>query len=141
MADWLPLFNTSLIVISGISLLIGYRFIRRRQIERHKWAMLTATTFAGLFLVVYVLRAVLVGSKLFAGHGAVRGVYLAILVSHTILATAIVPIVLLVLWRAFTSQFRRHKQLARKAIPIWLYVVVTGWIIYMMLYQFTFTRT
>ena len=141
MAHWLPLIDTCLIVISGIALLIGYRFIRRGEVRKHKISMLTATSFAALFLVVYLLRSSLYGSKLFAGHGAVRVVYLGILISHTILATAIVPIVLLVLWRAFTRQFARHKQLARKAIPIWIYVVVTGWIIYMMLYQLSFTKT
>ena len=141
MAHWLPLIDTSLIVLSGIALLVGYRFIRRGQIQRHKWSMLTATTFAALFLIVYVTRSALYGSKLFAGHGAVRVVYLTILTTHTILATAIVPVVLIVLYRAFTRQFARHKWLARRAIPIWLYVVVTGWAIYLMLYQLSFTRT
>lgn len=140
MAHWLPLINTSLIVLSGVALLIGYRFIRRGEIQRHKWSMLTATTFAALFLIVYLLRSAIYGGKLFTGHGAARVIYLTILTTHTILATAIVPIVLVVLYRAFTHQFPRHKRLARKAIPIWIYVVVSGWAIYMMLYQLSFTR-
>jgi putative membrane protein len=141
MEQTLPLINTILIVISGIALLIGYRFIRKGEIQRHKWSMLTATTFAALFLVVYLTRSALYGSKLFAGHGVVRVIYLAILVSHTILATAVAPIVLVVLYRALRKQYARHKRLARKALPIWLYVVVTGWLIYMMLYQISFTNT
>jgi putative membrane protein len=102
--------------------------------------MLTATTFAGLFLVVYVTRAAIYGSKLFTGTGAIKVIYLIILTTHTILATAIVPLVLLVLYRALKRQFPRHKRLARKTLPMWLYVVVTGWIIYMMLYQINFSK-
>ena len=137
---WLPLFNTSLIGVSGISALIGYAFIRRKKVRYHRWSMLTATTFAALFLIVYVARALFVGSKLFAGHGVVRGIYLAILATHTLLAMAIVPLVLITLYRAFSRQFPRHKQIARVTLPIWIYVVVTGWIIYLMLYQLSFTR-
>ncbi len=140
MAHWLPIVDTSLIVLSGISLLFGYYFIRHMQIQRHKWSMLTATTFAALFLVVYVYRYLTTSPKIFAGTGAVRVAYLAILISHTILATAIIPLVLIVLYRALTKQFARHKRLARKTLPIWLYVAFTGWIIYMALYQISFTR-
>ncbi len=140
MAHWLPIVDTSLIVLSGISLLFGYYFIRHMQIQRHKWSMLTATTFAALFLVVYVYRYLTVPTKIFAGSGAVRVAYLAILISHTILATAIIPLVLIVLYRALTKQFARHKRLARKTLPMWLYVAFTGWIIYMALYQISFTH-
>lgn len=140
MAHWLPIADTSLIVLSGISLLVGYYFIRHKQYQRHKWSMLTATTFAALFLVVYVIRYLTVPTKIFAGTGAIRVMYLAILISHTILATAIIPFVLIVLYRALTKQFARHKRLARKTLPMWLYVAFTGWIIYMMLYQISFTR-
>ncbi len=140
MAHWLPLVDTSLIVLSGISLLFGYYFIRHKQIQRHKWAMLTATLFAALFLIAYVIRYLTIPTKIFAGSGAIRVVYLAILISHTILATIIIPFVLIVLYRALTKQFARHRQLARKTLPMWLYVAFTGWIIYMMLYQISFTR-
>jgi len=139
MAHWLPLIDTTFIVLSGISLLFGYYFIRHKQIQRHKWSMLTATTFAGLFLITYITRYLTQPTKIFAGHGAVRVLYLAILISHTILATLIIPFVLIVLYRAFTKQFARHRQLARKTLPMWLYVAFTGWIIYMMLYQISFT--
>ncbi len=139
MADWLPLLDTSFIVLSGVSLLFGYYFIRRKEYQRHKWAMLTATTFAAFFLVTYVIRYLTTPTKIFAGSGAIRVFYLAILISHTILATIIIPFVLIVLYRALTKQFVRHKHLARKTLPMWLYVAFTGWIIYMMLYQISFT--
>jgi putative membrane protein len=132
---WIPLLNTSLIVISGFFLLLGYGFIRRRQVIPHRRSMLTATVFAALFLVVYVTRALLFETKLFAGEGWVRVVYLGILISHTILAMAVGPFVLITLYRALRGQFARHKQIARITFPMWLYVVATGWIIYLMLHS------
>lgn len=139
MQSVLPLINTSLIVVSGVALLIGWMFIRRNQIEYHKWSMITATTFASLFLVVYVTRYALYGSHLFAGEGFWRGVYLIVLATHVVLATAIIPFVLIVLYRAYKQQYQRHRSIARVTLPMWIYVVVTGWIIYMMLYQISFT--
>ena len=135
MENWLPLINTALIVVSGISAALGYVFIRQWKIQQHKIAMLTATSFAALFLIVYVTRFVVYGSKLFVGEGAVRVLYFAILISHTILAIATVPLVLTTLYRALKRRFRDHKKIARVTLPIWLYVAVTGWVIYMMLYQ------
>ena len=129
--------NTSLIVISGIFLLLGYYFIRQRQIELHKRSMLTATTFAALFLVVYVSRALLFETKVFAGEGLVRVIYLAILISHTILAILVGPLALLTLRRALRGEFSKHRQIARVTFPMWLYVVVTGWLIYWMLHTQT----
>jgi len=123
---WLPPLNTALIVISGVFLLLGYYFIRRREVARHRGAMLTATVFAGLFLVVYIARYFLMQPKIFAGEGAVRAVYLAILISHTVLAVAVGPLALVTLRRALRQQYRRHRQIARVTLPIWLYVVVTG---------------
>jgi putative membrane protein len=132
---WLPLLNSLLILISGVFLTLGYIFIRRKQIERHRKAMLTATTFAALFLVVYVSRALLFETKLFAGDGWTRAVYLTILVSHTILAIAVGPLVLVTLRRALRGDFLKHRRIARVTAPIWAYVVVTGWIIYLMLHS------
>jgi putative membrane protein len=132
---WIPLLNTSLIVISGFFLLLGYGFIRRKQVIPHRRSMLTATVFAALFLVVYVTRALLFETKFFAGEGWVRVVYLGILISHTILAMAVGPFVLITLRRALRGQFARHKQIARITFPMWLYVVATGWIIYLMLHS------
>src|SRR5688500_17850525 len=132
--EWVAMLNTSLIVISGIFLLLGYYFIRQRQIELHKRSMLTATTFAALFLVVYVSRVVLFETKVFAGEGLVRVIYLAILISHTILATLVGPFALVTLRRALRGEFSKHRQIARITFPMWLYVVATGWVIYWMLH-------
>lgn len=132
---WLPSFNTALIVVSGAFLLLGYYFVRTKQIARHRMAMLTATVFAGLFLVVYVTRFLLFQPRIFAGEGAVRVVYLFILVTHTILAVAVGPLALVTLRRALRAQYQRHRQIARVTLPIWLYVVVTGWTVYLMLHN------
>ena len=133
--EWVALLNTSLIVISGIFLLLGYYFIRQRQIELHKRSMLTATGFAALFLVVYVSRALLFETKVFAGEGLVRVIYLTILISHTILAILVGPFALVTLRRALRGEYAKHKQIARITFPMWLYVVVTGWLIYWMLHS------
>jgi len=128
--EWVALLNTSLILISGAFLLIGYYFIRQRKIELHKRSMLTATVFAALFLVVYVSRALLFETKVFAGEGLVRAIYLVILVSHTILAILVGPFALVTLRRALRGDFPKHRRIARITFPMWLYVVVTGWIVY-----------
>lgn len=135
METWLPLFNTSLILISGIAVLVGYIFIRQGKVRNHRISMITATTFAALFLIVYVTRALTTETKLFAGHGITRDIYLTILTSHTILATIIIPLVLLTLYRALRGRFGKHRSIARITLPVWLYVAVTGWVIYMMLYH------
>jgi putative membrane protein len=132
---WLPLLNAALIVISGLFLTIGYVFIRHKQVQLHRRSMIIATVFAGLFLVVYVTRYLLFDTRIFAGDGAVRIVYLIILISHTILAVAVGPLVLVTLRRALRGDYVRHRTLARITAPIWAYVVVTGWVIYMMLYS------
>ena len=132
--EWLPLLNTALIVVSGVFLGLGYYAIRRKRVLVHQRCMVTATTFAGLFLVVYVTRAVLFQTKMFAGEGWVRALYLAILISHTILAIAVGPLVLVTLRRALRGDFARHRWIARITAPTWAYVVVTGWIIYLMLH-------
>jgi putative membrane protein len=134
--EWLALLNTSLILISGVFLLLGYYFIKQRQIELHKRSMLTATTFAALFLVVYVTRALLFETKVFAGEGVIRVIYLTILVSHTILAILVGPFALITLRRALRGEYPKHRQIARITFPMWLYVVVTGWMIYWMLHAF-----
>jgi putative membrane protein len=131
---WLPSVNTSLIVISGVFLVLGYVFIRRQLIAWHRRAMLTATVFAALFLVVYVTRFFLLQPKLFAGEGVVRVIYLAILFSHMVLAIAVGPMALVTLWRALRAEYRQHRRLARMTLHIWLYVVVTGWTVYVLLY-------
>ena len=133
--EWVAILNTSLILISGAFLLLGYVFIRQKKIELHKKSMLTATLFAALFLVVYVTRALLFETKVFAGEGTIRVIYLAILISHTILAILVGPFALVTLRRALRGEFIKHRQIARITFPMWLYVVVTGWIIYWMLHN------
>jgi len=133
--QWLALANTALIVVSGAFLLVGYAFIRRGRVAWHHRSMITATVFAGLFLVVYVTRYLLYQPKVFAGHGATRVVYLLILGSHTLLAVSVGPLALVTLRRALRRDFRRHRRIARLTLPIWLYVVVTGWTIYLLLYS------
>lgn len=133
--EWVALLNTSLILISGVFLLLGYYFIRQRNIELHKRSMLTATTFAALFLVVYVTRALLFETKVFAGEGLIRAIYLVILISHTILAILVGPYALVTLRRALRGEYAKHRSIARITFPMWLYVVVTGWIIYWMLHS------
>lgn len=132
--EWLPPLNTGLIVVSGVFLLLGLYFIRRKQIAPHRAGMLTAASFAALFLVVYVARWLLYAPKHFEGEGLIRAVYWLVLGSHMVLATLQAPLVLAVIGLALRGQYARHRRLARLTVPIWLYVVVTGWIVYALLY-------
>jgi uncharacterized membrane protein YozB (DUF420 family) len=131
----LPALNAALNTTSAILLTSGYRFIRRRQVTAHKRCMLAACATSALFLLSYLTYHYSVGSMPFRGQGWVRPLYFAILISHTILAAAIVPLVLITLFRAWKADFRKHARLAQWTLPIWLYVSVTGVIIYVMLYQ------
>jgi putative membrane protein len=133
--DVLPLLDAAFILTSGVCLVIGRTFIARGKIAYHKLSMLTATVFAALFLITYVIRWTLFGTKLFAGQGALRAIYLIILSSHVFLAAAIVPLVVITLSRALRGNFARHKRIARWTFPLWLYVAITGWIVYWMLYH------
>lgn len=128
--------STACIVASGASLLLGWWFIRSgRQVGRHKAAMLAATAFAGLFLVFYVTRWATFGSKPFGGAGAWRAIYFAILVPHVLLAIAVGPLAGRLIYLAGVREdFRAHRSLARVTLPIWLFVAVSGWVIYYMLY-------
>ena len=130
-----PALNATLNATSAILLTAGYRFIRRRQITAHKRCMLAAGATSALFLVSYLTYHYYVGSMPFRGRGWVRPLYFTILISHTILAAAIVPLALITLFRAWKADFARHARLARWTWPIWMYVSVTGVIIYVMLYQ------
>lgn len=131
----LPTLNATLNATSAILLTAGYRFIRRRQITAHKRCMLAACTVSALFLVSYLTYHYYVGSMPFRGRGWVRPLYLTILISHTILAATIVPLAIVTVFRAWKADFRKHARLARWTLPIWLYVSVTGVIVYVMLYQ------
>jgi putative membrane protein len=131
----LPPFNTALILISGLALLTGFFFIKRKNIPAHRLSMLTATLFAGLFLIVYVIRWTLLGSKEFGGEGLVKTVYYLVLITHIILAIGIVPLVIITLRRALQSNFTQHKKIAKVTFPIWLYVALSGWAVFWMLYN------
>jgi putative membrane protein len=133
--SWLPVANTALILISGAFLALGYGFIRARKIQWHRRSMLTASVFAALFLVVYVARWALLGTKPFAGEGAIRTVYLVILVTHVIVATAVAPFAFVTLRRALRGNFTAHRRIARVTLPLWAYAVVTGWLVYWLLYS------
>jgi uncharacterized membrane protein YozB (DUF420 family) len=131
----LPALNACLNSISTILLGAGYYFIRRREIERHKMSMIAAFVCSCLFLTSYLIYHYHVGSIPFTGQGWIRPVYFAILITHIILAATIVPLALITLYRAWRGQFDRHKRIARWTWPLWMYVSVTGVVIYVMLYQ------
>jgi uncharacterized membrane protein YozB (DUF420 family) len=131
----LPLVNATLNAIATALLIFGYVNIRRRRIRAHRFAMLAAFTVSALFLVSYVVYHAHVGSRPFPGRGPIRAVYFTILISHIILAAAIPPLAGLTLWRALSGRFDRHVPIARWTLPLWLYVSVTGIVVYLMLYQ------
>ena len=116
-------------------MLAGYWFIRRGRVNAHRACMLTALVASTLFLASYLYYHAQVGSVPFQGRGWIRPVYFAILLSHTVLAAVIVPMVLVTVTRAVREQFDRHRRIARWTFPIWLYVSVTGVVIYFLLYH------
>jgi uncharacterized membrane protein YozB (DUF420 family) len=134
----LPTLNAALNATATVLLLTGYVLIRRRKIEAHRRAMLSAFTCSALFLVSYLVYHFEVGSVKFQGTGTIRTVYLSILLTHTVLAATIPVLAPLTLWRALSRRFDRHKRIARWTLPIWLYVSVTGVVVYWMLYQMVF---
>lgn len=132
----LPTLNACLNGISTVLLLSGYYFIRSNNRDAHRLSMLLAVGTSAIFLVSYLIYHYNVGSVRFTGEGNVRIVYFSILISHTILAAAVPVLACLSVVRAFKKQFGRHKRIARWTLPIWLYVSVTGVVIYLMLYVF-----
>lgn len=132
--------STICIVLSGATLLLGWYFIRvRRNIARHRRTMLAATAFAAAFLVLYVTRWSLYGSKHFEGLGMWRGIYFANLIPHIIFAMLLGPLVLRLLHLALVKRdFAAHKHLARYVLPMWLYVAASGWLIFYLLYGRTY---
>jgi putative membrane protein len=131
----LPLLNAVLNGTSAILLSIGYVLIRRGDRVLHKRLMLAALTTSAAFLTSYVIYHANIGSRPFPGTGAVRAVYFIILITHVILAAAIVPLVLITTSRGLKARFERHVRIARWTLPLWLYVSVTGVVIYVMLYR------
>ena len=131
----LPHLNALLNTTSAILLVIGYRFIRQGRINAHRNCQVSAFITSILFLTSYLTYHYYHGDTKFLGQGAVRPFYFAILISHIILAIVIVPLVLVTLYRAARGDFLRHRKIARWTLPIWLYVSVTGVIVYLMLYH------
>ncbi|MFQ5828445.1 MAG: DUF420 domain-containing protein [Candidatus Methylomirabilia bacterium] len=131
----LPAVNASLNGTAAALLTAGYLFIRRRKVTAHKTCMLTAFGVSVLFLVSYVIYHYQVGSKPFEGQGWIRGVYFTLLISHITLAALIVPLALTTTYRAWRGQFAQHMSIARWTLPVWLYVSVTGVVVYWMLYH------
>jgi len=139
--DWivsvtdLPAVNASLNAISTVLMLTGYVFIRRGERQKHKACMIAALVTSTLFLTSYVIYHVQVGSVPFKGTGWIRTVYFAVLIPHVILAAAIVPPILITASRGLSAKYDKHRRIARWTLPLWLYVSITGVIVYLMLYQ------
>jgi len=131
----LPHLNAFLNACSSVLLLAGYYFIRRKRVRLHRAFMLGALVSSVCFLGSYLTYHFQVGSVRFAGEGIIRGIYFTILISHTLLATAIPILVGITLFRALRHRFDRHRAIARWTLPLWLYVSVTGVLIYVMLYR------
>ncbi|MCZ6670522.1 MAG: DUF420 domain-containing protein [Acidobacteria bacterium] len=134
--DDLPALNAVLNGISALFLTAGYLFIRRGRIRAHKFCMGSAFLVSTLFLVSYLVYHYLTGSTPFQGRGWIRSVYFSILVSHILLAAAVPPLSLITIHRALRRRFDSHRRIARWTLPIWLYVSVTGVVVYGMLYHF-----
>jgi uncharacterized membrane protein YozB (DUF420 family) len=133
----LPAVNATLNAIAATLLIVGYRLIRQGKRDQHRRVMLAAFATSALFLVCYVVYHANAGSRPFRGQGPIRYVYFTILVTHVILAAAILPMALITLNHALRQRFDRHVPIARWTLPIWLYVSMTGVVVYLMLYQFS----
>lgn len=131
----LPALNATLNATAAVLLAIGWTLIRRGRVEQHRKVMIAAFCVSIAFLISYLVYHAQVGSVRFTKQGAIRIVYFAILISHTILAAAIVPMVLLSLSRGLKRQDVRHRAIARWTMPLWLYVSITGVVVYLMLYR------
>lgn len=130
-----PALNAGLNGASAIMITTGRVFIRRQKVRLHRACMISAVVTSSLFLISYLYYHAHVGSVHFPGQGWVRPVYFTILISHTLLAAAVVPLVLISLYYALREKFDRHRRIVRWAFPVWLYVSVTGVVVYVMLYQ------
>ncbi|MFQ5490266.1 MAG: DUF420 domain-containing protein [Phycisphaerae bacterium] len=133
--DQLPALNAALNATSALLLVAGWVSIRRRAVAVHKALMLSAFAVSTVFLASYLVYHFYRGSTPFQGHGLIRGVYFAVLISHIILAAVNLPMVVVTLTRALRQRFDAHRRLARITFPVWLYVSVTGVVVYFMLYH------
>ena len=131
----LPAVNATLNSISTVLLITGWVFIHRGERQKHKACMIAALITSGLFLTSYVIYHAQVGSVPFRGTGWIRTVYFSVLIPHVILAAAVVPPILITVSRGLSAKYDKHRRIAKWTLPIWLYVSVTGVIVYLMLYQ------
>ena len=131
----LPAINAALNGIAGVLLTVGYVLIRRRKIDAHRRTMIAAFATSSLFLVCYVVYHAQVGSVRFTRQGIVRPIYFTILITHVTLAAAVLPLAIVTLSRGLKARFDRHRAIARWTLPIWLYVSITGVLVYVLLYQ------
>ena len=131
----LPTVNATLNTISTVLLTIGFLMIRRRNIVAHRNCMIAAFIVSGFFLTAYLIYHDHAGSTSFEGSGWIRFVYFAVLIPHIILAASILPLALITLYLALRKRFTKHRRIARWTLPIWLYVSITGIIVYWMLYH------
>jgi uncharacterized membrane protein YozB (DUF420 family) len=131
----LPAVNASLNATTAVLLIVGYVLIRRGRRQLHRRVMITAFCTSVLFLVSYLTYHAHAGSKHFTGTGTARTIYFSILLTHTVLAAAIVPLAIMTLSRGLSARYDRHRKIARWTLPIWIYVSVTGVVVYWMLYQ------
>jgi uncharacterized membrane protein YozB (DUF420 family) len=133
--SYLPHLNACLNGTSAVLLFSGYGFIRARNVAAHRACQISALIVSLLFLASYLTYHYFHGTTRFQGTGLARPLYFTILISHTILAVVIVPLVIITLYRALRQDFARHRRIARITLPLWLYVSITGVIVYLMLYQ------
>jgi uncharacterized membrane protein YozB (DUF420 family) len=131
----LPLLNATLNGLSFLILMLGFFFIRNNKVATHKRCMLAALSVSVLFLISYLIYHYNVGSVHFTKQGWIRPVYFTILLTHTVLAITLVPMVTITLVRGLKERFDKHRKIARWTLPIWMYVSVTGVVVYLMLYQ------
>ncbi|MGH7704037.1 MAG: DUF420 domain-containing protein [Gemmatimonadales bacterium] len=134
-SSWLPEINASLNGTAAVLLGTGYVLIRRRRIAAHRTCMIGAFAASSLFLITYLIHHARVGSVPFRGAAWLRPVYLALLVPHIVLAAFVVPLALTTIYRAWRGRFDSHRRLARVTLPIWLYVSVSGVLVYVLLYH------
>jgi uncharacterized membrane protein YozB (DUF420 family) len=131
----LPAVNASLNAVSGVLLLIGYILIRTRRITAHRAVMIAAFATSSLFLICYLVYHAQVGSVPFQRQGFVRPLYFTILITHVVLAATVPPLAIITMTRGLKGRYPQHRRIARWTFPIWMYVSVTGVLVYVLLYQ------
>jgi putative membrane protein len=136
--SFLPVLNAVLNGLSSIALCIGFYFIKQRNQPAHRNSMLLAFCFSALFLMSYIVNHALHGDTHFPGHGLIRGIYLSILASHIVLSIVALPLVLVTFFLSLTGRFPVHRRVARYTFPIWLYVSVTGVVVFAMLKAYAY---